>query len=229
MEEGPGGGGGRAPLTFPPGPAGGVVLAQGQGARRRLDREFLSRPSPIVARELLGSWLVRRSDAGETRLRITETEAYLGASDPASHAYRGRTPRNAPMFGPAGVAYVYFIYGMHYCFNVVTGREGDPEAVLVRAGELGDGGVGAWVRGPALLCRALGIDLGCNGQDLCRPAPAATIWLESGEASERDCRVTARIGVADRSPLRFVLAEAVPSRRLRPGKKRASPRGARSA
>ena len=188
-----------------------------------LPREFFSRPSPLVARELLGCWMVRRLGDQELRVRISETEAYLGPSDPASHAYRGLTPRNAPMFGIAGTAYVYFVYGMHHCFNVVTGEDGDPQAVLVR------GAVGRTpeeqvaLRGPALLCRALGIDLSCNGMDLCHPG-ASPIWFESGNGRRVPILVTPRVGVKDPSRMRFLVTPQ-PGRRDVASKKERAPKG----
>ena len=113
---------------------------------------------------------------GEVAVRLTEVEAYAGADDPGSHAHRGRTPRNAVMFGPPGHLYVYFTYGMHHCCNVVVGEEGDPAAVLLRAGEVVAGITTArerrgsrdrdLARGPARLCQALGIDRADNGLDL---------------------------------------------------------------
>ena len=123
-----------------------------------------------VAPRLLGAVLTH----GGVSLRLTEVEAYAGPADPGSHAYRGPTGRNAVMFGPPGHLYVYFVYGMHYCANLVTGPEGDPGAVLLRAGEVVEGldvarsrrpGVRdrELARGPARLCRTLGIDLGDNG------------------------------------------------------------------
>ncbi|MFZ0994689.1 MAG: DNA-3-methyladenine glycosylase [Candidatus Dormiibacterota bacterium] len=173
------------------------------GSWLRLPRGFFARNSPVVARELLGCWMVRQLDNRVLKVRVSETEAYLGPTDPASHAFRGRTRRNAPMFGPAGIAYVYFIYGMHYCFNVVTGQEGDPQAVLIRGGVSGPPAAPQFLRGPAILCRALGIDLGVNGADLCAPG-LSRIWFELDQGWKSAPRVTSRVGVRDQRPLRFL-------------------------
>ncbi|MFG2042794.1 DNA-3-methyladenine glycosylase [Dactylosporangium sp. NPDC048998] len=129
--------------------------------------ERLRGPVEEAARALLGC----RLTAGGVTVRLTEVEAYSGTGeDPASHAHRGRTPRNAIMFGPAGYAYVYFTYGMHYCLNVVSGTEGTASAVLLRAGEVVGGldtarsrrpaarSDAELARGPARLCSALAID-----------------------------------------------------------------------
>ncbi|MFC0005221.1 DNA-3-methyladenine glycosylase [Micromonospora siamensis] len=149
--------------------------------------DLLAGPVEPAAHGLLGCLL----SAGGVTVRLTEVEAYAGtAGDPASHAYRGRTPRNAVMFGPARHAYVYFTYGMHWCVNVVTGVEGEASAVLLRAGEVIDGLDAArarrpavrrdvdLARGPARLCATLGIDRSAYGLDLLadgavrlRPAP----------------------------------------------------------
>ncbi|GAC1386293.1 MAG: DNA-3-methyladenine glycosylase [Marmoricola sp.] len=122
-----------------------------------------------VAPRLLGATITHRG----VTIRLTEVEAYAGAEDPGSHAFRGITPRNAVMFGPPGRLYVYFVYGMHCCANLVTGPEGDPGAVLLRAGEVVEGIDVArarrsstdrdLARGPARLCQALGLGLGDNG------------------------------------------------------------------
>ena len=161
-----------------------------------------------VAPRLLGSVLRH----GEVAVRISEVEAYDGANDPGSHSYTGRTNRNAVMFGPPGRLYVYFTYGMHYCCNVVVGAEGDPAAVLLRAGEVVEGTEVArsrrsgrdrdLARGPARLCQALGIDLTCNGADL----TAGPVTLELGGFSG-PVRTGPRVGLrkaADR-PWRFWL------------------------
>lgn len=134
---------------------------------RRLDRSFYMQDTLTVARELIGMHLVHRLE-GERRIgRIVETEAYQGPRDRAAHSWRGRTARTAVMFGPAGHAYVYLIYGVWHCLNVVTAAEGVPHAVLLRAVEPVTG-VTARTCGPGLLCRALDIDLRLNGADLCR-------------------------------------------------------------
>jgi DNA-3-methyladenine glycosylase len=147
-----------------------------------VDRSLLGGDPVDVAPQLLGKLLVMGERAG----RIVEVEAYRGETDPASHAYRGRTPRNASMFGPPGRCYVYFTYGMHHCVNVVCGAEGEARAVLVRALDPVQGleamrdarsmRRGApppdheLCRGPANLCQALGIDRRHDGGDLLAPA-----------------------------------------------------------
>ncbi|MEV6281679.1 DNA-3-methyladenine glycosylase [Kribbella sp. NPDC051770] len=102
-------------------------------------RTLLAGPVLEVAPKLLGMVVRRTTDEGTVAVRITEVEAYDGANDPGSHAFRGETPRNAVMFGPAGFLYVYFTYGMHYCMNVVLGPDGQPSAALIRAGEVIEG------------------------------------------------------------------------------------------
>ena len=163
-----------------------------------MPRAFYARGPRALARALLGRVLVHdERKSGRLAGLIVETEAYGGAGDPASHAFRGETPRNRVMFGPPGVAYVYFTYGMHYCFNVVCGAEGEPSAVLVRALEpvLGlevmrrrrAGADAARVaRGPGSLARALGLDRRHDGADLTRGA----LWI----ADLAPCRGGRRIG-----------------------------------
>lgn len=171
-----------------------------------------------VAPRLLGAHLTH---AGVT-LRITEVEAYAGSADPGSHAFRGRTPRTEVMFGRAGLLYVYFTYGMHFCANVVTGPEGSASAVLLRAGEVVDGhataaerrpGVRArdLARGPARLARTLALGREQNGLDLLDPATDGRLVL----ADPPDPAVVAtgpRVGVSGAGgdgaafPWRFWLA-----------------------
>lgn len=141
-------------------------------------RALLSRPSPLVAPDLLGWTLSRTSAECTVAVRLSEVEAYAGADDPASHAYRGLTPRTRVMFGPPGHLYVYFTYGMHWCCNVVTGTDGEASAVLLRAGLVVSGADvararrgprvrdRALARGPATLTQALGITGADDGADL---------------------------------------------------------------
>ena len=175
------------------------------------DLSFLDGPVLDVAPRLLGATL--RHD--DVTVRITEVEAYAGPDDPGSHAYRGPTPRNRVMFGPSGHLYVYFTYGMHHCANVVCGPEGDARAVLLRAGEVVAGQDQARVRrprssdrdlarGPARLCRALGIDLTHNGHDLRRAPLVLAPAPEDGGVVSTGPRVGLR-AAADR-PWRFWLA-----------------------
>jgi DNA-3-methyladenine glycosylase len=173
-----------------------------------LPRDFFDRPSVVVAPDLLGCLLSHETAEGLVTVRLTEVEAYAGEADPASHAFRGRTARNAVMYGPAGHAYVYFTYGMHFCVNLVCEPEGHPSAVLLRAGQVVDGvplaaarrskasRSGAvprerdLARGPALLCEALSIDRSQDGADVCvaasplralaRPEPVPAAGISSG-------------------------------------------------
>ncbi|MEU6487100.1 DNA-3-methyladenine glycosylase [Streptomyces sp. NPDC046887] len=147
--------------------------------RTPLPRDFFDRPVLEVAPDLLGRTLVRMTDDGPIELRLTEVEAYAGEDDPGSHAYRGRTARNAVMFGPPGHAYVYFTYGMWHCLNLVCGPEDRASGVLLRAGEVRVGQELARKRrvsarsdkelakGPARLATALDVDRTLDGTDTC--------------------------------------------------------------
>jgi len=185
---------------------------------RHLRRDFFVRDTLTVARELLGQRLVRVLDGERLTGHIVEVEAYIGEDDQACHARFGRTRRNAPMYGPPGHAYVYLIYGMHHCLNIVTEREGYPAAVLIRALEPLEGIDEMRARrggrpdlpltsGPARLCQALDIDRQFNGADMC--APDAILFLEEGtfvpdEAVATGPRIGVRgDGVAATSPWRF--------------------------
>jgi len=211
----------------PPWPAPGPLLARG----------FFARPAQEVAPDLLGCVLSRRAEAGTVAVMITEVEAYAGTADAASHAFRGRTARNAVMFGEPGHAYVYFTYGMHFCVNLVCLPAGTASAVLLRAGRVIEGaslaaarrsaagqrdapgpeggadgagraiggngmsaaaaaaaGLRDLARGPARLCRALGIDRMLDGADVCDPASPLRI---SGRAAELPAvRSGPRVGVS---------------------------------
>jgi DNA-3-methyladenine glycosylase len=133
--------------------------------RRIVPRAFYDRDTVAVARELLGKYLVHSSLGVEYVGRIVEVEAYLGTNDLASHSSKGMTGRTRVMFGPPGHAYVYLVYGMHWCMNVVTGSEGHASAVLVRAIEPVKNVEGS-TRGPGRLCKAMRIDRRRNGHDL---------------------------------------------------------------
>jgi DNA-3-methyladenine glycosylase len=132
---------------------------------RKLPRVFYDRDTIVVAHDLLGKCLVHRVHGIERVGRIVEVEAYLGPHDLAAHSAKGLTPRTKPMFGPPGHAYVYLIYGIYHCMNVVTQPEGIASAVLLRALEPVRN-VEARTQGPGLLCRALEIDKRLNGHDL---------------------------------------------------------------
>jgi DNA-3-methyladenine glycosylase len=165
-----------------------------------LQPAFFDRPADAVARDLLGKLLVRRVDRKRIAVRISETEAYLGPHDLACHAARGRTPRTEIMYGPPGTLYVYFVYGLHWMLNVVTGPQGYPAAVLIRAA--GD------LNGPARLTRRLAIDGALNGRGA---EPPSGLWFESAASGGRVI-ATPRIGVDYAGPrwsarkLRFLLA-----------------------
>jgi DNA-3-methyladenine glycosylase len=158
---------------------------------RVLPEAFYRRPGPAVARDLLGRVLCRRfPDGSELRGTVVEVECYDGPRDRASHAWRGRTGRNAPMFRAGGIAYVYLIYGLHHCLNVVTGEVDYPSAVLLRAAALPDDPQAA--SGPGKLARVFAIDRALDGASLLGP----DLWLEEGEpVPDRHVVRTRRIGV----------------------------------
>jgi DNA-3-methyladenine glycosylase len=183
-----------------------------------VDRSWLSRRAVDVAPDLLGAVIIGTGAEGTVAVRLTEVEAYEGADDPGSHAYRGQTQRNAVMFGPAGYLYVYFTYGMHWCANVVCGPDGVPSAVLLRGGEVIEGLDLArsrrrsarsdrdLARGPARLASALGLIGADNGSDLC--AADAPIRLERGGGRPAlDVMTGPRVGLANGAtrPWRFWL------------------------
>lgn len=144
----------------------------------------------MVARSLIGKYLVRSLDGREVAGRIIEVEAYVGSGDKACHASKGKTRRTEVMFGPSGKAYVYLIYGMHHCLNVVTEREEFPAAVLIRAIEID----GVLIDGPGRLCRALQIDRSLDRTDL---TTQESLWFEDrgGRTLRRQVAALPRIGV----------------------------------
>jgi DNA-3-methyladenine glycosylase len=186
-----------------------------------LAREFYQRPTVDVARDLLGMLLVRRNREGTVAVRLVEVEAYLGPEDPACHTFGGRrTPRVATMWGEAGHAYVYLIYGVHHCLNVVTVGGGAGEAVLVRGGAVVYGHRLARRRrgstvakrsladGPGKLCLALAIARSDDGRDLCDPRSGLWLCDDGLRLAPGSVRSTPRVGVgyagdAAEWPLRF--------------------------
>lgn len=180
-------------------------------------RQLLSRPSVEVAPGLLGWRLVSDLDEGRVVVEVTEVEAYAGEADPASHAFRGPSPRNQVMFGPAGRLYVYLSYGVHWCANVVTGPDAEASAVLLRGGRVvegadlarlrrgGAGAPAALARGPACLTRALGISRDDNGVDL---LGRGRLRLERRVGDSARIAAGPRVGVSSAAemPWRFWLA-----------------------
>ncbi|MFF9062846.1 DNA-3-methyladenine glycosylase [Streptomyces sp. NPDC101213] len=168
--------------------------------------ENLAHPAEEVAPKLLGAVLTHETPEGTVSITITETEAYSGAADPASHAHRGKTPRNAVMFGPAGHMYVYRSHGLHWCANIVTGTDGIASAVLIRAGRVIEGEDLArerrggtvesprLARGPGNFCQALGITAEHNGADLL--AGAAVALSEGEPVPAALIRIGPRVGVS---------------------------------
>ena len=184
-------------------------------------RDRLARPALVVAPRLLGAVVESEIDGVRVAVRLTEVEAYEGADDPASHAFRGRTTRTAVMFGPAGHLYCYFTYGMHWCANIVCGADGVAAAVLLRAGEVLDGIDTArarrptarkdvdLARGPARLASCLGLGAAQNGVDLCDPAsPVRLVSLPARR--HRAISAGPRVGItlAAEHPWRFWLTDA---------------------
>jgi DNA-3-methyladenine glycosylase len=174
---------------------------------RRLPRSFYLQPTLEIAPKLLGMYFVRKTPGGLLAGRIVEVEAYLGELDPASHAYRGQTPRNEVMFRDGGHLYVYFTYGMHFCANVVTENAGVGRAILLRAVEPVEGihslarrrglprtDVAHICNGPAKLCQAFAIARKQNGTDLC----GERIWIEQREPplEGRLIGTSSRVGIS---------------------------------
>lgn len=158
----------------------------------KLRRGFYNRSTLTVAQELLGKFLIHKVGGRKIVGKIVETEAYVGFQDKASHASRGKTPRTAIMFGRPGFAYVYLVYGMYYCLNIVTEREQYPAAVLIRAVEPVSR---SRIRpsGPGKVCQYFKVDKKLDGEDLC----GVILWLESRDSSLRKSQISRakRVGV----------------------------------
>jgi DNA-3-methyladenine glycosylase len=191
---------------------------------RIVPRAFYARGTVRVAKDLLGKRLVRIRGRGRMVGEIVEVEAYRGSDDPASHAFRGLTPRNAPMFGEAGHAYVYFTYGNHYCLNITTRENGMPGAVLIRAIEPTEG-ISTMARlrpkvpklaltnGPGKLTKALGIDKSLNEIDMTKHGP---LYVTRAQARDFEVGRSSRIGIAagkDRLWRFYILGNPYVSRR----------------
>ncbi len=195
---------------------------------QKLSRSFYGRDSVTVARELLGKVLVHKTGGQELRAMIVETEAYGGIPDKAAHSYGGKkTPRTKIMFGDPGFSYVYLIYGIYNCFNIVVAKEGDPQAVLIRAlepleglenmainrynkgyKELSQKQIYGLTNGPGKLCMAMNIDRSLNGEDLSQD----TLYLEARKEEEQKIVEAKRIGIdyaqeAKDYPWRFYLKD----------------------
>ena len=185
---------------------------------RAMGRDDFGLETVELARSLVGAYLLYRGRL----LRITETEAYRGADDPASHAFRGRTQRNMPMFGPPGHLYVYFTYGMHTCVNVVGATEGEPSGVLLRAGELlvlnpasGDIESDPANRvprtsavGPGRLGRAVGASVADSGMDLCLPGAQALLFQKEVARQDLLVSVSPRVGVSGAADIEWRFFDA---------------------
>jgi DNA-3-methyladenine glycosylase len=173
----------------------------GPSERRRL-AEILRRTPAEAAPALLGHVLVRPFRSRALAARIVETEAYLGEGDPAAHAFRGRTARTEPLWGPPGTIYVYFVYGMHHCLNLAVDRQGVPGCVLIRAAEPLDPLPGDACQGPGRLCRTLRLRATHGGAHVFDAA--SPLWLREG-APPRRIAVSPRVGISRAAdwPLRF--------------------------
>jgi DNA-3-methyladenine glycosylase len=175
----------------------------------KLPRSFYERDTLTVAKELLGKYLIHTSPKGRTVGKIVEVEAYIGPKDKAAHSYNGRrTKRTEAMFGPGGHAYIYQVYGLYFCFNVVTQKKGMPEAVLIRAlepveglelmalrrglFELDNKTIMKLTNGPSKLCQAMGIDRSLYGEDLCKNK----LFIAEGDSKQKfDIVATPRVNI----------------------------------
>ena len=191
---------------------------------KEFPRSFFRKDTAVVARELIGTWIARRHDGAWYGARIVETEAYLGIEDAAAHSWKGRrTPRVEPMYMDGGHLYVFLVYGMHHCANVVTMTEGVPEAVLLRGAEGPPGAPVKLLSGPGRLTAALGITVSFSGMDMLSDGDIRVFHGGSDEA-DAEIAVSPRVGVdyageAALRPLRFFdknsSAVSGPARRIK--------------
>ena len=183
----------------------------------KLPRSFYNRPTLEVARDLLGKRIVFKSNEAGLSAKIVEVEAYVGEDDPACHAAPGLTKRNEVMYGKPGFSYIYFVYGMYYCFNIVTERKGFPAAVLLRAAEPVDGleimrrrsskrKAETILSGPGKFCRAFGLTAEHSGTDL----TSNTLYVCEGIDQVEEIVITTRVGINKgvERPYRFYLADS---------------------
>jgi DNA-3-methyladenine glycosylase len=203
---------------------------------KKLSRAFYNRPTLQVAKDLIGKHIVYESRGGRMSSRIVEVEAYIGQDDPACHAARGRTARNEVMFGRPGVAYIYFIYGMYYCLNFVTEREGFPAAVLLRAAEPRDGielmahnsphsRKHHLLSGPGKFCRSYGLTRKQNGLDM----TGNMLYIEDHNEPAKEIGVSKRIGINSGAELPWRFFDAHSESLSKPGKSSGRPKRARKA
>jgi DNA-3-methyladenine glycosylase len=196
----------RKATAIRPVPHPSLVFDPAELGLKEYPRDFFRFDTVQVAREILGAWFARRHQDRWYGACIVETEAYLGGADAAAHSWRGRwTPRVEPMYMEGGHLYVFFVYGMHHCANVVTRQSGVPEAVLLRAAEGPRGTPPKLMSGPGRLCAALGITTEMSGQDL---LSGGDLRLFRGSANRPEIGVSERVGVgyageAAHWPLRF--------------------------
>ncbi len=179
-----------------------LVSAMPVSNTKKLPRQFYERATLQVAKEILGKHLVFHHPRGKLSARIVEVEAYIGSSDPACHASRGKTPRNSVMFGPGGFSYIYFIYGMYHCLNCITEPKPKPAAILIRAAEPDEGleimryhspgqKPSALLCGPGKLCRSFGLTIDHSGLDLTKN----TLYLEERAKNKIKIERTTRVGI----------------------------------
>ena len=182
---------------------------------KKLPRAFYNRPTLKVAENLIGKYIVYNAPSGRLSARIVEVEAYIGSDDPACHAARGKTPRNAVMFGKPGFTYIYFIYGMYYCLNFVTEKESRAAAILLRAAEPVEGinlmkkgstktKPQRLLAGPGKFCRAFGLTRAQNGLDL----TGDVIYLEDRNTGADNIIRTPRIGINHGTELNWRFCDA---------------------